>query len=253
MCNRIWGILSAILKRDTLLIVHIPSSHFSSSNRTSRIPHVSNRDNSNTRKFKTMTLNFRWDGQVIPCNNVLVPHGFGTKTFNNGDVQTGVFVYGQANGRGSYQCPNGDYYKGNYTNDYPDGDGESYQTKNQRRYKGTFRMGFENGSGVIVIGDGVNCQYYKRYEGEVRNGRRHGRGKLYLKQLDGEIASLEGNWANDVLNGPGTQISPTGQCFKGNFVNGFLEGEGTCKNADDGKTYDVTFTRGVVSTWKKSH
>jgi hypothetical protein len=200
-----------------------------------------------------MTLNFRYDGPLIPWNNVLLPHGYGTKTLNNGDVQTGMFVFGQANGQGSYQCSNGDYYRGNYANDHPDGEGESYQAINLRRYKGTFRRGIEDGSGVITTGDAVNCEYYKRYEGEVRNGKRHGRGKLYIKQVDGEIASLEGTWANNVLNGQGTQISPTGQCFKGNFVCGYLEGVGTCKNADDGKTYDVLFTKGVVSKWMKVH
>jgi len=200
-----------------------------------------------------MALNFRYDGPVIPWNNLLIPHGFGTKTFNNGDVQTGVFVFGQANGRGSYQCANGDYYRGNYANDYPEGEGESYQVRNMRRYNGAFRKGIENGNGVITFGDAVNCEYYKRYEGEVRNGKRHGRGKLYIKQVDGEIASLEGIWENGVLNGQGAQISPTGQCFKGNFVNGYLEGQGTCKNAEDGKTYDVIFTKGVVSKWMKAH
>lgn len=192
----------------------------------------------------------RYDGQVIPFNNGFIPHGPGTMTFINGDVQTGIWYFGRANGLGFYQTSTGDYYRGEYRDGYPEGHGESYQARKQRRYKGQFRMGVESGEGVITKGDTVGGDF-KRYEGQVWKGRRHGRGKVYIKQSDGEIASLEGMWADDVLNGPGRQLSPTGQCFRGLFVNGLLEGEGTCKNADDGKTYEVVFTRGVVSTWKK--
>ena len=203
----------------------------------------------------SMTINYpngdRYDGPVFFYNNIPLPHGQGTKTFANGDIQTAIFIFGRANGRGCFQTLDGDFYRGQYRDGHPDGEGESYQARKHRRYKGTFQRGVESGQGVITIGEVANCDF-KRYEGQVLNGKRHGTGKLYIKQPgDGEIASLEGTWTNDVLSGPGKQISPTGQCFQGDFVNGYLEGKGTCKNAGDGKTYEVVFTRGVVTTWNK--
>ena len=192
-----------------------------------------------------------YDGDVTLVNNFFLPHGHGKKTFNNGDVQTGNFVYGSLNGQGCYESLNGDSYKGTYRDNMPDGEGESYQANTQRRYKGGFTMGVEDGYAVITTAENAANRNFKRYEGEVRNGKRHGRGKLYLKQADGEIASLDGIWVNDLLHGPGSQISPTGQCFKGTFVNGLLQGPGTCKNADDGETYDVIFTGGIVTRWVK--
>ena len=211
--------------------------------------------NSNIRHFKNMLLNYpngdSYDGAVITYNNNHVPHGHGKKTFSNGDVQTGNFFHGVVNGWGSFRSSNGDCYDGYYRDGCPDGFGESYQARNRRRYKGGFRRGIEDGSAVITTGENIRSYGYRRYEGGVRNGKRHGRGKLYLRQSDGEIASFEGMWVNDLMNGYGTQISPTGQCFNGNFVNGYLEGEGTCKNAEDGKTFDVIFTMGMVSKWIK--
>lgn len=188
-------------------------------------------------------------GQVIlTWQNTYVPHGLGTKTFRSGDVYHGNFAYDHFEGYGHFKSLNGDFYKGYYTNDKPNGSGESYQAQTQRTYRGGFRMGVEDGTAVITKVDYAINGGTKKYEGEVRNGKRHGRGKLYVTQLDGQMAWFNGTWTDDLLNGYGTQTSTTGRCFSGIFVNGYLEGTGTCA-AEDGKTYNVIFTRGIVSKW----
>jgi hypothetical protein len=188
-------------------------------------------------------------GQVTPTYpGFYVPHGIGTKTFRCGDVYHGNFVYDQFNGYGNFKSLNGDYYKGYYTNNQPNGSGESYQAANQRHYIGTFRMGVEDGNAVITKVDYAMNGGTKKYEGEVRDGKRQGRGKLYVTQLDGQMAWFDGTWFNDLLNGYGTQTVTAGRCFMGIFVNGYLEGQGTCR-AEDGKNYSVIFSRGVVTKW----
>jgi len=185
---------------------------------------------------------------ILMYPNNYVPHGFGTKTFLDGGKYHGNFSYDHFNGWGHYSSFNGDYYKGDYTNDVPNGTGESYQASSQRTYVGSFRMGVEDGFAVITKRDYAINGGTKRYEGEVRNGKRHGRGKLWVTQLDGQTAWFEGTWSYDLLNGYGKQISTNGRCFDGIFVNGFLEGQGTCQ-AEDGKTYTVIFSKGVVIKW----
>ena len=185
---------------------------------------------------------------LVGFPNTYLPYGNGTMTWPSGDVYNGSFVNGRFNGYGYYKSLNGDYYKGEYYNDLPNGTGESYQAAHQRHYVGGFRLGIEEGHAVITKIDYATNGGTKKYEGEVRNGKRQGKGKLFVTQLDGQQAWFEGMWFNDLLNGYGTQTSVNGRCFSGVFVNGFLEGRGTCK-AEDGKTYNVVFTRGVVTQW----
>ena len=122
---------------------------------------------------------------------------------------------GMFNGYGHLKTLNGDYYKGEFVNDVRHGIGESYQALSQRHYNGGFRVGIEEGYAVITKVDSEKNGGRKRYEGEVRNGRRHGRGKLSVTQLDGQTASLEGTWVTGLLHGPGNQISVNGPCFQG--------------------------------------
>lgn len=177
-----------------------------------------------------------------------VPFGVGTLTWPNVCVYEGNFVKGLFSGYGYFKNMNGDYYKGEYVDDMRHGIGEYYQALTQKLYIGGFRMDIEDGNAVITKVDSDKAGGRKRYEGEVRNGRRQGNGKLFLTQPDGQTASFEGTWVNDLLNGPGTQISANGRSFSGDFVDGYLEGYGRCK-AEDGKTYDVFFSQGVVMKW----
>ena len=58
------------------------------------------------------------------------------------------------------------------------------------------------------------------YEGEVRNGKRHGEGKLTF--TNGNV--YEGSFQNDLFSGMGTIYGPKGDIFRGRFRNGRREG-----------------------------
>ena len=109
-------------------------------------------------------------------------------------------------------------------------------------------MGKEEGHATITKQDYAALGGRKTYEGEVRNGMRNGKGKLCVTNLDGSSAWFDGIWVNDLLNGYGTQMAANGRCFTGWFRDGYLEGTGT-STYEDGKTYNVIFTHGVVTKW----
>ena len=65
------------------------------------------------------------------------------------------------------------------------------------------------------------------YEGEVFNGKRHGRGKLWLR----EGGHYEGDWRDGELNGYGIQFDKDGyKLYEGQFVKGKREGSGIAYN-----------------------
>ena len=89
---------------------------------------------------------------------------------------------------------------------------------------------------------------YSTYEGELRDGRPDGQGRLELRSgevfqgrwaagaLDGQGLSIdadgnryEGAFADGVANGKGRLLSRTGEIFEGTFVGGLKNGEGTTR------------------------
>ena len=71
-------------------------------------------------------------------------------------------------------------------------------------------------SAIITYADGG------RYDGEVRDKLRHGKGTLTMS--DG--CYYNGEWSNDALNGQGTFLWPDDKCYKGSFVNNIRSGYG---------------------------
>jgi hypothetical protein len=72
------------------------------------------------------------------------------------------------------------------------------------------------------------CMDACRYEGEVANGVRSGRGKL-TSSLG---AVYDGAWENDLRHGDGTQSWPNGDCYSGAWVQGERCGEGELKSGN---------------------
>jgi hypothetical protein len=177
------------------------------------------------------------DGRVVAS-------GMGTRYYVNGDVYNGGFLNDQFQGYGKYKSLNGDYYKGYYYQNLRHGQGESYQVSIQRRYTGGFCYGVEDGYAVVTRVDFAANGGHKKYVGYMKNGRRHGPGKLTFTAPDGHPTEFDGQWVNDVLHGPGRQNHPI-QCFAGQFVYGKLEGPGTRTDTTTGLTYAVTFQRGI--------
>jgi hypothetical protein len=62
-----------------------------------------------------------------------------------------------------------------------------------------------------------------RYEGEYRDGYRHGVGTQFY--ADG--TSYEGEWRNGQMNGNGTRIYPSGDRYEGEWSDGQRQGRGT--------------------------
>lgn len=62
------------------------------------------------------------------------------------------------------------------------------------------------------------------YEGEIENGKPHGRGKMILKDGSG---TYDGNWVNGAIQGTGTLTSANGDKYVGDFVKAQKMGKGT--------------------------
>ncbi|HTV67569.1 MAG TPA: hypothetical protein VMF90_03435 [Rhizobiaceae bacterium] len=104
---------------------------------------------------------------------------------------------------------------------------------------------------------------YSEYEGDLVNGRPHGKGRLEIRSgetydgdwaagvLDGRGVSVdaegnryEGDFANGLPNGKGRYLARTGEIFDGNFVTGKRDGKGTTRLAG-GTVYESEWRRGV--------
>lgn len=66
------------------------------------------------------------------------------------------------------------------------------------------------------------------YDGEYKDGKRHGRGKMVFK--DG--SKYDGDWKADNFEGQGEFTWPSGAVYNGSFKNGQREGEGSYKYKD---------------------
>ncbi len=64
----------------------------------------------------------------------------------------------------------------------------------------------------------INYENEDQYLGEIKNGLRHGKGKMTYS--NGNIYS--GYWMNDVFHGKGTYLNSNGQSFSGDWENGYI-------------------------------
>ncbi|CAM6055223.1 unnamed protein product [Sphagnum tenellum] len=76
------------------------------------------------------------------------------------------------------------------------------------------------------------------YEGEFRDGQRHGKGK-YVHQ-NGDIF-YEGEYQNDVINGKGRMTMFNGDVYEGDFLDGKRHGSGKYKVTDAKECYTGEF------------
>ena len=170
----------------------------------------------------------RYVGQVhTSSTNIITPHGYGTMTKVNGETYTGSFYDGLRHGQG-----------------------QSYNTASQRHYSGTYNCDQEEGYATITRPAPNGGQ--RQYVGYMQRNQRHGSGRQWETNRNGETACFEGVWGNDQLFGMGKFIVQGvgyGQCCEGNFVNGQLEGVGTLTDSVTGMRYNVMFQRGTVVQW----
>ena len=75
------------------------------------------------------------------------------------------------------------------------------------------------------INNNISIQNYfsgERYEGELKNGKREGKGVFYFK----DRSRYEGNRKNGVKEGKGIIYFNSGSRYEGDCINDFMEGKG---------------------------
>lgn len=139
----------------------------------------------------------------------------------------GSWEKGMMDGRGVYQYGQDSTYEGCYKQGLQHGKGLAiYPTGN--RYEGNWVKGRFGGDGMLQCFHGNPSRtgygdYLCVYEGQFRNGRRHGIGKLqYSRDL-----VYEGDFFDGVPHGRGTMYSRrSGYKYVGSFSRGSITGTG---------------------------
>ena len=154
-------------------------------------------------------------------------HGYGISISPDGDVYKGLWDEDKIGNYGLFVDMDGNYYKGELNDGISDGTGEIV-VKNKYKYKGTFKDDLPNGKGCLE-----NYEDNSKYNGEILNGKKEGKGILEYK--DGTI--YDGDFKNDQYDGLGVLKFPDGSKYEGEFQNGKIQGKGKF-TWGDGKVYD---------------
>ena len=107
-------------------------------------------------------------------------------------------------------------------------------------YQGEMRDGRPNGDGRLEIRSG------EMFEGQWSNGLLEGRGV----RVDVDGNRYEGQFSAGVPNGEGRFLARTGEIFEGNFVNGLRQGKGKTRLAG-GTTYESVWDKGREISGKR--
>lgn len=152
----------------------------------------------------------QYDGDMV--NGII--EGKGRMLWPNGDRYTGAFKNGQFQGHGRLEFAGGAVYAGEFTNGAITGSGTLHYA-NGDRYTGKLNYGRAHGRGVLETRGGL-------YEGEFRNDRYHGMGKLADK--GGNIYT--GAFEDGHFHGRGVYATTDGRTYNGEFVGGNFTGAG---------------------------
>uniref|UniRef100_A0A7S0QT02 Uncharacterized protein n=1 Tax=Pyramimonas obovata TaxID=1411642 RepID=A0A7S0QT02_9CHLO len=147
----------------------------------------------------------------------------------------GAVSNGKKHGQGKLSFTNSDVvYEGVWEQGCRHGDGKlTYNREGTEYYEGEWRWGYKEGFGKMVYASG------NVYEGDWRQDEKNGQGRMHWAKTN---IVYEGRWDKGLPNGTGEQTwlggahntsqNDTTQYqmmnrYKGNFVNGKREGEGT--------------------------
>lgn len=187
--------------------------------------------------------------------------GNGTFFWENGDSYVGSWSNDQMM-TGTYTFSNGNYYIGDFINNrYSTGtfhvissnlsqDLISFSAKYSEGKVYSISFETENGfgfSGQVNGSAEITYENGDRYSGEVLNGVRNGMGTYSWVDENGiTIASYDGSWKDDVMNGPGTYYySESDYPFiKGTFSEGKPEGTAIYYKESD-NTFDTAWENGI--------
>ncbi|XVE90715.1 hypothetical protein DITRI_Ditri20bG0099500 [Diplodiscus trichospermus] len=179
---------------------------------------------------------------------------FGEKILPNGDYYTGQWYDNFPNGQGKYLWTDGCMYIGEWHRGKTMGRGR-FSWPSGAFYEGEFKSGFMDGTGKytgsngdtykgkwvmnLKHGNGIN-QYSSGdwYEGEWRRGLQEGHGKYQWSNENRYV----GEWKNGVICGKGTFVWSNGIKYDGYWEDGMPKGNGTY-HWPDGSFY--------VGNWSK--
>ena len=126
---------------------------------------------------------------------------------------------------------------GKYTGDLKEGvrDGNAkLEWSNGDYYEGEFRNGLRHGFGVMIEMKGK-----RKYEGNWSMSQRNGRGAETFP--NGDI--YNGEFADDLFNGQGELVTRGGR-YKGSFKDGLRNGFGTMQFSKDNARYEGNWLKG---------
>lgn len=201
---------------------------------TSSVDRENHTDGHNIVKGRIKFNNSVYNGEFyVDESGIKQLHGYGTLTYNNGDVYKGEWKDGKENGHGSFVCD-----KYTYDGEWKNGNENGYGVENYFGlgiYEGNWADGDECGHGIMKYTDG------DIYDGEWANGYENGHG--IMKYIDGDI--YDGEWADGYENGHGVMKYLDGTVYDGEWQNGKEHGFGIYTYAN-GETFRVQFADGKL-------
>lgn len=180
---------------------------------------------------------------------------FSKKRFANGEIIEAFFENGKANGVGTHTLPNGNYYIGNFKDDYYDGYGIYSWKSEEMIYYGNWQKGLQNGYGyqlknskAVVAGyyingkltrdmltyDYTNNIYKNNCAGDCANG--FGQYKYSDKSW------YYGFFQNNKPHYLGMYKNNEGDLYMGQFIANKMEGVGMVVYKSNGKSYVGQFS-----------
>ena len=136
--------------------------------------------------------------------------GWGRETRRTGKVLEGKYINGLVEGKGILKGNKGNIYMGDFVN--------------SKRH-----------------GKGVLDTHTIHYEGEFKNDKLCGKGKIVFKN-EGHV--FEGEFDNNEINGYGTFKWKNGDSYTGQMMNGKMHGYGKYRY-NDGRVYEGNYVNGI--------
>jgi hypothetical protein len=185
---------------------------------------------------KWMLLASVYVGQFIAGRR----HGKGTLTHAGGQRSSGEWIDGELSGACRIEYPEQKLYEGQCSAGKPSGRGRYDNPVDKSHYEGEFRDGRYHGEGKLV-------EKEMTYTGQFMNGLKEGTGK----ETSVEGVDYEGMFARGVPHGRGVlRINPTAT-YEGEFSNGLMDGAGLLKAEKlvmDGRFKRNHFVSGKLTT-----
>ena len=192
------------------------------------------------------------DGEYFgECKNQTTMHGEGKYILYSGRTFSGKWKNGKKNGYGVvFTSAELIKYAGDWVDDQMHGvirEHISDDTYEFFIYKNDKKTDLENlcisgcdysnsNNWVFVWKDG------HRYEGNKKNGKRHGKGTYEWRYLDGSFNRYIGDWVEGERTGKGKYLG-TGYIYEGDFIKGVRTGKGKI-TWDVGSTYEGDWVEG---------